>query len=341
MKSSDFDYELPEGFIARYPAKTRIGSKLLIFDRASRSITHESFPRLVDYLSDGDALIVNDSKVFKARLIGRKEKTGGEVEFLCLHPLSDKKWKVLCRPAKRIRRGTRVRFGDYGEAFVVDELERGERIVEFSDDPLIICENAGELPLPPYLKRLAEESDLTRYQTVYSDPIGSVAAPTAGLHFSEGLLNEIRRKGIEIIKLTLHVGWGTFRPVTAEDVHNHRVEKEWYSVDIGTADRIRKIRREGGNLVIVGTTTTRALESWWRDTNGKLEPASGWTDLFIYPPYKFNLVDKLVTNFHLPKSSLLMLVSAFAGRENILDCYMEAIKRDYRFYSYGDAMLIL
>ncbi|MCK4656455.1 MAG: tRNA preQ1(34) S-adenosylmethionine ribosyltransferase-isomerase QueA [candidate division Zixibacteria bacterium] len=341
MKVSDFDYDLPPDFIARYPAETRTGSKLLVFNRSDGTISHMHFHSLAEYLDEGHALIVNDSKVFKARLIGNKDVTGGEVEFLCLHAVSDRTWKVLCRPARRIKCGIKVHFGDYGNALVVEELDGAERIVEFSDDPLVICENAGQLPLPPYIKRQAEESDLQRYQTVYSDPVGSVAAPTAGLHFTDGLLDAIRHKGVEIVKLTLHIGWGTFRPVAVEEVRKHSVEQEWYSVDRQTADSLRRLHEAGKTLVVVGTTTTRALESWWRDTSARLGPSSGWTDLFIYPPYRFNLVDKLVTNFHLPKSSLLMLVSAFASRESILDCYREAVDRHYRFYSYGDAMLIL
>jgi S-adenosylmethionine:tRNA ribosyltransferase-isomerase len=234
-----------------------------------------------------------------------------------------------------------VRFGEFGEAVVTEEQDRGQRIVEFSEDPLSICSRVGRLPLPPYIRRAVEESDIERYQTVYSEPVGSVAAPTAGLHFSDNLLDKIRGKGVEIVRLTLHIGWGTFRPVTAEEVRHHSVEEEWYSIDGQTADAVRRLRGRKGKLVAVGTTTTRALESWWRDTSGNLAPISGWTDLFIHPPYGFNLVDKLITNFHLPRSSLLMLVSAFADRESILVCYREAIDRRYRFYSYGDAMMIL
>ncbi len=341
MKVSEFDYDLPADYIARYPAKKRTDSRLLVFDRSDGTISHRDFGSLIEYLDETDALIVNDSKVFKARLIGRKQKTGGEVEILCLSAVSEKKWKVLCRPARRVRCGTRIRFGDHGEAVVAEELDRGERIAEFSDDPLKICEHIGELPLPPYIKRTAEESDLERYQTVYGDPVGSVAAPTAGLHFTEELLERIRQKGVELVRLTLHVGWGTFRPVTADEVRNHRVEEEWYSIDEHTATAIRRLRQSRKSMVVVGTTTTRALESWWRDTKGELGPMSGWTNLFIYPPHSFNLVDKLLTNFHLPRSSLLMLVSAFADRKGILECYGEAIEKRYRFYSYGDAMLIL
>lgn len=341
MKVTDFDYELPDNLIARYPADNRTDSRLLVFDRSAGTIDHRLFPSLKDHLQAGDALVVNDSRVFKARLFGRKSATGGEVEILCLHPILGNRWKVLCRPAKRIRRGTKVIFGDKAEAAIVEDLSGGERIAEFSDDPITICDKLGEMPLPPYLRRQAEESDLTRYQTVYSDPTGSVAAPTAGLHFSDELLDEIRAAGVKIIRLTLHVGWGTFRPVAVDNVQDHSVEREWYSIDDETAEAIANVRRERGRLFVIGTTTTRALESWWRDTSGKLNPTSGWTDLFIYPPYRFNLVDKLVTNFHLPKSSLLMLVSAFAGRENMLRCYEEAVAERYRFYSYGDAMLIL
>lgn len=341
MKVSEFDYDLPAGYIARYPVEKRTGSKLLVFDRSDGTIRHGRFDSLIEYLDETDALILNDSRVFKARLIGKKPNTGGQVEMLCLNEVTERVWKVLCRPARRIRRGTRVRFGELAEAVVVEELDRGERIAEFSDDPLSICERAGELPLPPYIRRPAEKSDLERYQTVYGSRVGSVAAPTAGLHFTDELLERIHRKGVELVKLTLHIGWGTFRPVTAAEVRSHRVEEEWYSIDQRTAAAIRELRQNRKRMVVVGTTTTRALESWWRDTRGELGPASGWTDLFIYPPYSFNLVDKLLTNFHLPRSSLLMLVSAFADRESILDCYREAVEKRYRFYSYGDAMLIL
>jgi S-adenosylmethionine:tRNA ribosyltransferase-isomerase len=341
MKVSDFDYDLPDDLVARYPAEIRTDSRLLVFDRSEGTVSHRRFYSVTEYLHEADLLVVNDTRVFKARMIGKKEGSGGEVEFLCLHAVSGRSWKVICRPAKRIRCGTTVRFGSHGEAVVVEELERGERIAEFSDDPLRICEKAGQLPLPPYIRRQAEATDLDRYQTVYSDSPGSVAAPTAGLHFTEELLNEIRRKGVEIVKLTLHIGWGTFRPVTVEEARHHTVEEEWYSIDESVANAVRKLRKRGGNIVTVGTTTTRALESWWRDTSGELESISGWTDLFIHPPYSFNLVDKLITNFHLPRSSLLMLVSAFADRESVLRCYGEAIDRRYRFYSYGDAMLIL
>jgi len=340
MRVEDFDYKLPEEQIARYPARTRTGSKLLVYDRSSGVIDHRRFGSLVDYLGESDLLVVNNSRVIKARLIGSKDKTGGEVEFLCLHAVSGNVWRVLCRPARRIRKGTLVHFGQH-TAEVVEEFPGGERLAEFSIDPLEVCREVGEMPLPPYLRRKAEKSDLKRYQTVYSSSDGSVAAPTAGLHFSRDLMSEISNKGVSVVEVTLHVGWGTFRPVTAEEVRDHRVEEEWYSIDSATADAIRIARNAGRRIFVVGTTTTRALESWWLATSGRLTPFSGITDLFIYPPYDFNLVDKLVTNFHLPKSSLLMLVSAFAGRENILSCYREAVERKYRFYSYGDAMLLL
>lgn len=341
MKVSDFDYDLPHELIARYPAASRTDSRLLIFDRSSREIRHGEFPDILQYLRAGDVMVVNDSRVFKARLRGEKTKSGGEVEFLCLNKIRSNVWKVICKPAKRIKTGTRVRFGEVAEAAVVEELAGGERIVEFSDDPLSICEKIGELPLPPYIKRTADESDLERYQTVYSDPFGSVAAPTAGLHFTDELLGQIQAADVELIKLTLHIGWGTFRPVTVQEAVDHRVEEEWYSVNEHAAGQIHRAREQTRRIFVVGTTSTRALESWWRDTEGKLYPYSGMTDLFIFPPYSFNLVDKLVTNFHLPRSSLLMLVSAFAGRENVLRCYREAVSAEYRFYSYGDAMLIL
>ncbi len=341
MKTSRFDYELPEELIAKHPAKEREGSKLLVFGRRTKRIEHHQFRHVREYMRKGDTLVVNDSRVFKARFFGTKQGSGGEVELLCLHPVERNFWKVICKPARRIRNGTVIEFGGSGAATVTEELKGGERILEFSEDPLAICEAIGELPLPPYIKRKPVESDLVRYQTVYSNPVGSVAAPTAGLHFTDELLNDIRDQGVEVVKLTLHVGWGTFKPVSTDKAEDHSVEQEWYSVNAATARQIVETRRRKSRIFVVGTTSTRALESWYRDTSGTLVPASGFTDLFIYPPYKFNLVDKLVTNFHLPKSSLLMLVSAFAGRKNMLRCYRQAVKHRYRFYSYGDAMLIL
>ncbi len=338
MRVSDFDYELPDRLIARYPARRRTDSRLLVFDRSTSAIVHSRFPDLEGFFRAGDTLVVNDSRVFKARLRGIKAGSGGQVELLCLNPIEARVWRVLCKPSRRIRRGCTVALDDLSEARVVEERQGGIRIVEFSRGPFDICNRLGELPLPPYLKRRPESSDIRRYQTVYSKEIGSVAAPTAGLHFSRGLLQRIGSLGVEIVEITLHVGWGTFKPVTANEAQNHRVESEWYSIGDRPADQLR---HRHGRLFAIGTTTTRALESWWRDTSGRLEPTSGHTDLFIYPPYRFNLVDKLVTNFHLPKSSLLMLVSAFAGREEILKCYREAVRQEYRFYSYGDAMLIL
>lgn len=341
MKTAKFDYELPEELIAKYPAKEREGSNLLVFGRRTKRIEHHQFRHVREYMRKGDTLVVNDSRVFKARLFGTKQGSGGEVELLCLYPVEGNCWKVICKPARRVRNGTVIEFGGNGAATVTEELEGGERVLEFSDDPLSICEEIGELPLPPYIKRKPDESDLQRYQTVYSNPVGSVAAPTAGLHFTDELLNDIRDQGVEVVKLTLHVGWGTFKPVSAEKAEDHSVEQEWYSVNAATARQIVETRRRKSRIFVVGTTSTRALESWYRDTGGTMVPAAGFTDLFIYPPYEFNLVDKLITNFHLPKSSLLMLVSAFAGRENILRCYRQAVKHRYRFYSYGDAMLIL
>ncbi len=341
MRVSAFDYDLPEHLIAQYPPEKRSDSRLLAFDRDSGRIEHLHFQDILKFLKSGDVLVVNDTKVFKARLRGKKEGTSGQVEFLCLKPVRDTIWRVLCRPAKRIRRGATILFDDGASARVIEEVDGGERIVEFSDDPLNICDRIGELPLPPYIKRTADVSDLTRYQTVYSDPVGSVAAPTAGLHFTDQMLDEIRESGIELIHITLHVGWGTFKPVAVDEIEDHSVEREWYTVSSEAAERITRLRSGNNNLVAVGTTTTRALESWYRDTLGELTAYSGETDLFIHPPYRFNLVDKLVTNFHLPRSSLLMLVSAFAGHEDILRCYHEAVEREYRFFSYGDAMMLL
>jgi S-adenosylmethionine:tRNA ribosyltransferase-isomerase len=341
MRVSDFDYDLPDELVARYPSEERSNSRLLVFNRSSNEIEHRRFHNIVDYLKRDDLLLVNDTRVFKARLFGNRSNTGGKVEILCLSRVDGNIWRVLSKPARRLLRGARIDFGRDGSAVIVEELDAGERVAEFSSDPTLICERAGRLPLPPYISRDAEDSDLDRYQTVYSEPVGSVAAPTAGLHFTRDLLSEIEARGVKISRITLHIGWGTFKPVATEKVEDHVVESEWYSVDSKAASAIREARSRNQTVFVIGTTTTRAIESWWGATKGSMEPYSGVTDLFINPGYRFNLVDKLVTNFHLPKSSLLMLVSAFAGRIEVLRCYKEAIDLRYRFYSYGDAMLLI
>jgi len=298
MKTSEFDYHLPDRLIARYPLDKRDQSKLLVYDRDRDEVVHKRFDSVLGHVSSGDAVVINDTRVFKARLFGKKSGTDGEVEFLCLHPVEGHSWKVICRPARRLRVGTEIEFGLVGVATVREELERGERIVEFSDDPLKICEVAGELPIPPYLNRKAEDIDLVRYQTVYGVMPGSVAAPTAGLHFTEEMISELEARDVDVIPLTLHVGWGTFKPISTDVAEDHRVEEEWFSVTEATSERVIAAKARGGKLFCVGTTTTRALESWWQLSDGKLGQHSGFTELFIHPPFRFNLVDKLITNFH-------------------------------------------
>jgi S-adenosylmethionine:tRNA ribosyltransferase-isomerase len=295
-----------------------------------------------EYLEPGDLLVVNDSKVIRARLVGKKKRTGGAVELLLLKPLAPGRWESLVSPSRRLRPGTEIVIGDRFNCRVLERLDGARRIVEFSDDVDTVLAEAGKVPLPPYIKREPEEIDLERYQTVYADKEGSVAAPTAGLHFSQALLEELGERGIGIARLTLHVGIGTFLPVKTDDPREHDLEPEYFEIDADCCRALNRTRRTGGRVIAVGTTSVRTLET----VAGRLEgegfaPQSGWTHKFILPPYQFKAVDALVTNFHLPRSTLLMLVCAFAGREFILDAYRKAIDEHYRFFSYGDAMLIL
>lgn len=341
MKLTDFDYFLPPELIAQEPAPHRDLSRLMVVYRNKEIFEHRHFFNLAEYLQPKDILVLNETKVIPARLRGVKAKTGAKIEVLLLRPLDRNRWEALVRPGRRIREGDVLLFG--GGLFSGTAKEAtadGGRVVDFAyeGDFAGLLAKAGEMPLPPYIKKYA--GDPLRYQTVYARQEGSVAAPTAGLHFTEEMLAGLSEKGVRIEKVLLHVGPGTFMPVKAEDVTGHRMHAEFYEVGEKTARAINEAKKEGGRLFAVGTTTVRCLETAAGE-DGQVRPAGGWTDLFIYPGYRFKVIDALITNFHLPRSTLLMLVSAFAGREKILAAYREAVKRRYRFYSFGDAMLIL
>ena len=340
MKTHDFFYELPEELIAQTPLEQRDASRLMVLDRRSGEVTHRHFYDVIDYLQPGDCLVMNDSRVLPARLLGHRP-TGGAVEVLLLRDLGDKKWECLCKPERKMQAGSEVIFGD-GElnATVTEVLDDGNRVVEFHYEGIFleVLERLGKMPLPPYIK--AELEDQERYQTVYSREVGSAAAPTAGLHFTEDLLDQIRAKGIQTAFVTLHVGLGTFRPVKAEEITEHHMHSELCMIGKETADILNETKRNGGRIICVGTTSCRTLESLVNE-DGTFEPKSKWTEIFIYPGYTFKAMDGLITNFHLPESTLVMLVSAFAGRENVLNAYQEAVKERYRFFSFGDAMCIM
>ena len=339
MKTHDFWYDLPEELIAQTPLEKRDTSRLLVLDKETGNTQHKTFFNIIDHLRAGDCLVMNDSRVLPARLLGHRP-TGGAVELLLLRDLGDKKWECLAKPGRKMQIGQTVIFGD-GEltATVTDICEDGNRVVAFSYDGIFleVLERLGKMPLPPYIK--AELQDQERYQTVYSREVGSAAAPTAGLHFTKELLDAIRQKGVKTAFVTLHVGLGTFRPVKAEDIGQHHMHSELCMLSQETADILNDTRRNGGRIVCVGTTSCRTLESL-ADETGRFTQSSKWTEIFIYPGYKFKAMDALITNFHLPESTLVMLVSAFAGRENILNAYNEAVKEKYRFFSFGDAMFI-
>ena len=340
MKTSDFYYELPPELIAQTPLQRRDASRLLVLDRGDGHTEHRFFRDLPDYLRPGDCLVMNDSRVLPARLIGRRLPGGGESEVLLLRDLGEDRWECLVRPGKKLRPGAVVDFGDGAmRATVEAELPDGKRLVRFQYAGIFleVLERLGEMPLPPYIKE--KLADRERYQTVYSRALGSAAAPTAGLHFTKDLLREIADRGVQLCYLTLHVGLGTFRPVKEENVLDHTMHAEFCMVPEETARVVNETRQSGGRVVAVGTTSCRTLESF-ANADGTLEAKSGWTDIFIYPGYRFKCVDALVTNFHLPESTLIMLVSALAGREHILSAYREAVERRYRFFSFGDAMLI-
>ncbi len=339
MDKKDFYYDLPEELIAQTPLKNRSESRLMRLNKRTGEISHDHFYDLPKFLKKGDCLILNDTKVMPARLYGTKEDTGGAIEFLLLKKRSLDEWEVILRPGKRAKPGARFVFGE-GElkAEIIDVVNDGNRIVKFFYDGVFenVLDKLGEMPLPPYITEKLEDKD--RYQTVYAKHTGSAAAPTAGLHFTDELLKEIADMGVNIGYVTLHVGLGTFRPVKADNILDHKMHSEFYVMPEETAELIKRTKAEGGRVVSVGTTATRVLETV--GAKGEIKEDSGWTDIFIYPGIKFNVVDALITNFHLPESTLIMLVSAMAGRENVLNAYNEAVKERYRFFSFGDAMFI-
>ena len=341
MKTSDFNYDLPQELIAQEPLKDRSSSRLLVLHKDTGEIEHKIFKDITGYLKKGDCLVINDTKVLPARLIGARKNTGARVEILLLVRKDMDTWEVLTYPGKKAKPGDIIVFGDGRlEAEILEVIEGGNRIVKFKYDGVFenILDELGEMPLPPYITHKLEDKD--RYQTVYAAHEGSAAAPTAGLHFTKELLEQIKEMGVEIAHVTLHVGLGTFRPVKVDDVTNHEMHSEYYVVEQEEADKINTCRKNGGRIIAVGTTSTRTLESV-TDENGVVHAKSGWTKIFIYPGYKFKAIDCLITNFHLPESTLIMLVAALVGREKILDTYRIAVKEKYRFFSFGDAMFIL
>ncbi|MFD2046199.1 tRNA preQ1(34) S-adenosylmethionine ribosyltransferase-isomerase QueA [Ornithinibacillus salinisoli] len=342
MKIEDFDFDLPEELIAQTPLKDRTSSRLLVLNRDTKKTKHSVFKDIKQYLKKGDCLVLNDTRVLPARLFGVKKDTGAKIEVLLLHQQEEDKWEVLTKPAKKVKKGTTLLFGDGKlKATCTDVKDHGGRIFQFEYEGIFyeVLDQLGEMPLPPYIKEQLPERE--RYQTVYAKEEGSAAAPTAGLHFTEELLEEIKEMGVTIAFITLHVGLGTFRPVSVEDVDDHEMHAEFYHMSKETADTLTKEKENGGRIISVGTTSTRTLETIARDHDGRFVESSGWTDIFIYPPYQFRAIDGLITNFHLPKSTLIMLVSAFVDKETVLSAYEEAVRERYRFFSFGDAMLIL
>ena len=342
MKRQDFYYELPEELIAQTPVTPRDHSRLMVVDRESGAITHRHFYNLCDILQKGDLLVMNDSRVLPARLYGEKVDNGTFIEFLLLEQKGDKLWEIICRPGKKAKVGTKFSFGG-GKllAEVVEVKPDGNRIVQFSCDGnfYTVLDEIGQMPLPPYITKKLEDKE--RYQTVYSRELGSAAAPTAGLHFTKEMLQALREKGVETAFVTLHVGLGTFRPVKEDDVLQHKMHSEHYHLPQETVDKILQTKQNGGRVIAVGTTSCRTLEAVATEHDGKLVAADGYTDIFIYPGYSFKMMDVLITNFHLPESTLLMLVSALAGKEQVMRVYEEAVRERYRFFSFGDAMIIL
>lgn len=340
MKVEDFNFDLPVELIAQHPLKERDQSRLLVVDKHSGELEHRKFHNILDYLKKGDVMVLNDTRVIPARLLGLKEDTEGKIEFLLLNRKKLDTYECLAKPGKRARVGAKFTFGEgLLQAEVVEVLENGNRIVQFHYEGVFeeILDRLGEMPLPPYIKEKLEDKE--RYQTVYSRAEGSAAAPTAGLHFTENLLKDIRELGVEIAFLTLHVGLGTFRPVKVESVESHDMHSEFYSLDAHNAEIINQAKRSGNRVISVGTTSTRTLETI-ADENGFVKEDSGYTKIFIYPGYRFKCIDCLITNFHLPESTLIMLVSALAGKENIMNAYETAVKEKYRFFSFGDSMFI-
>lgn len=341
MKKQDFYYELPEELIAQDPLADRSSSRLLVLDRQSGAVSHHVFREILDYLQEGDCLVINDTKVIPARLIGSKVGTEAKVEVLLLKRKENNIWETLVKPGKKARPGAKISFGDgllVGE--VLEVVEEGNRLVQFSYEGIFeeILDRLGQMPLPPYITHQLQERE--RYNTVYAVHEGSAAAPTAGLHFTPELLQEIEKKGVDIARVTLHVGLGTFRPVKAEEITDHHMHSEFYQIQEEAAEKINRAKSGNGRVICVGTTSCRTVESA-ADENGCIQAGSGWTEIFIYPGYRFKVLDGLITNFHLPESTLIMLVSALAGREQVMKAYEEAVEERYRFFSFGDAMLVI
>ena len=341
MKRQDFYYDLPQELIAQDPLEDRSSSRLLVLDKKTGETQHHTFREIVNYLNPGDCLVINDTKVIPARLIGAKEETGAKIEVLLLKRKQNDVWETLVKPGRKAKPGTRISFGDgllKGE--VIDVVDEGNRLIRFEYDGIFeeILDRLGQMPLPPYITHQLKDKD--RYNTVYAAHEGSAAAPTAGLHFTPELLEEIGRKGVDIARVTLHVGLGTFRPVKVDDVENHHMHSEFYMIDEEAAEKLNRAKDSGKRVICVGTTSCRTIESA-ADETGHLKACSGWTEIFIYPGYQFKILDALITNFHLPESTLIMLVSALAGREHVLAAYEEAVRERYRFFSFGDAMFIV
>ena len=339
MRTEDFDYNLPEELIAQHPADKRDFSRLMVVDRKTGKREDKHFYDIIDYLNEGDLLVMNDTRVIPARLFGHREGKEEEIEVFLLENIEDDKWEVLVRPGKKMKIGTKCIFSDELSLEVVDIKEDGNRVVKFFYDGIFqeILDRLGNMPLPPYIKEKLKDKE--RYQTVYSKNPGSVAAPTAGLHFTKELLKKIEEKGVKLAYITLNVGLGTFRPVKVDDVKNHKMHSEFYQISKETADLINETKKNNKRIISTGTTTTRTLESVYKK-NGQIKEDSGWTDIFIYPGFEFNVIDCQITNFHLPKSTLIMLVSALASKEIILDAYKDAVDKKYRFFSFGDAMFL-
>jgi S-adenosylmethionine:tRNA ribosyltransferase-isomerase len=342
MKLSDFKFDIPEDLIAQYPVDNRDESRLMVLDRKTETYEHRVFKDLINFLNPGDAIVVNETKVFPARIFGVKEKTDAQVELLLLRQLEHNMWEALVKPARKVRVGNRIQITDDFGCDVIDNTTSGGRVVRFDyngRDFFELINKVGVSPLPPYIKREAEEVDREKYQTVYAKKIGAVAAPTAGLHFTNELIQAIEEKNIKFIPIVLHVGLGTFRPVQVEDLSRHQMDSEYYEISQESSEAINEVKLDGGKIIAVGTTSVRALETS-ANADNLVKPNSGWTDKFIYPPYKFKIIDAMITNFHLSGSTLFLLTCAFAGKEFVMEAYEAAIDENYRFYSYGDAMLI-
>ncbi len=342
MDIKEFNFELPDELIAQVPLTDRTSSRLFVLGRQTKEVKHDHFQHITSYLKKGDCLVLNDTRVLPARLFGIKEDTGAKIEILLLQQQEEDCWEALVKPAKKVPLGTTITFGDGAlEATCIEVKEHGGRVFKLSYQGILyeVLDELGEMPLPPYIKEQLADKD--RYQTVYAKEQGSAAAPTAGLHFTAEMLAEIKELGVDIAYITLHVGLGTFRPVSVDTVEDHTMHAEFYHMSKETAEILTKTKQNNGRIISVGTTSTRTLETIARDHDGKFVEASGWTDIFIYPPYEFRAIDGLITNFHLPQSTLIMLVSAFVDKDNVMKAYEEAVNEKYRFFSFGDAMLIL